>query len=194
MTIHRPPMPCPPQWQPDDCGCGDGWGNIQQCWNEIEQLKLLLSEVISSMGPIPLTGVTDGSNAKPGEVGEFFHAEANVAYGAYPAVTNTTVSVTVVPPGDWDLWASFNTQGGVGLILVNLAPAPSGISNQMIGFGTFGTVGAMSYEGAVLINMSARGNFTVPTLLPFSVHIDNSQDTGLLAGSGIMMVEGRRRR
>lgn len=187
MPICRP-QPAPwsytPNWsgcqpspypQPSSCGCG-------------------CPPAAPLFGPI--MGVTDGSNAGPGQVGEFLGGQVGFSYAAYPSITNQTVSLTVIPPGDWDLWAWIWLSTATSGAFFGLDPAPTGISNNMAGLNTFAGAGALDNlsEQILLLGAQARGSFSVPTLLPFVVIIDQSGATGLPAGTGELAFNARRRR
>lgn len=166
-----PPSPCPPQW-----GC-------QPC------PPLPVPPLTG-----PIVGVTDGSDAAPGQVGEFIKASSGFSYSASPVVTTSSLSVIIVQPGDWDLWAfisGMTTNFGGAAFYLN--PVPTGMSNNL---GTVNGIGSSSLveQNATVVSAMARGLFSVPTLLAFTVTIDQSNTTGILAGSGQLSVEGRRRR
>jgi hypothetical protein len=66
----------------------------------------------------PQKGVTDGSNAAPGEVGEFLQAVIST-YVQLPTGTNTLVGSLVLPPGDWDARAAWRVgAGGMGSAII----------------------------------------------------------------------------
>lgn len=203
----RPCPPCPPT----PPSCFSAIAKADACWDQSKAMYEFLSKVITdifkcnpelipspppSAGSGPITGVTDGSNAAAGEVGEYIGAITQISFAAYPQRTQTTVSPLVVQPGDWDLWASLYCSTEFGSVWFNLVPTPAGISNNLAGGNALGiTTGVAQAELlAVVIGQSARGNFTVPTLLPFQVTIDQSADAALLAGTAYLQVEGRRRR
>lgn len=135
--------------------------------------------------PTPLLGVTDGSDAAPGIVGEFLMNNATIPYGAYPALTQVTVSTLVVPPGDWLMFASMSLSSASRNAFYFLSPLPTGASNAMsAGMWTSNASG----DAVFLVSSPARGSFSVPTLLPFSVTI-NQADPGLPAGNASLGVE-----
>jgi hypothetical protein len=73
--------------------------------------------------PVPVasrTGVTDGSNAAAGEIGEYLAAASGSV--ALTTGVQTNIISLVLTPGDWDLWGelrmaatagSLNLQGGI---------------------------------------------------------------------------------
>jgi hypothetical protein len=52
----------------------------------------------------PIPGVTNGSAAAAGQVGEYLTASANVTGGMYGQTNGTVVSLALTA-GDWDVWA-----------------------------------------------------------------------------------------
>jgi hypothetical protein len=62
-------------------------------------------------GPVPMIGVTDGSNAAVGNVGEFMQAILLATAGGtvLSSTSKSIVSITLTP-GDWDVWGA----GGIG--------------------------------------------------------------------------------
>lgn len=181
---------CPP---PGWCPPTSGWA---WCWCPPQQCPPVPP---SPLPPPPLSGpiigVTDGSSAAPGQVGEYISSSTSIAYAAYPAVTTQVVSALVVQPGDWDLWATMSMSTSFGGALFNLSPIPAGISDDLAAINA--VTAAMTATAAEFNSLNAqavRGNFSVPTLLAFNVNINQSFTSGLLAGTATLKVRGRRRR
>ena len=63
-----------------------------------DQLALLVQQIAAIK-----TGVTDGSDAAPGEIGEFMSANGT---GPIPTATPIDVVSLVLPAGDWDVSGS----------------------------------------------------------------------------------------
>jgi hypothetical protein len=163
-----------------------------QCWQDIAQFQQFLQCMLSQMGPIPLQGVTDGSDAKPGYIGEFITANATMSFAAGVSTT-TTLSVVVMSPGDWDISTFCGVTTPFGLVYYVLSPIPAGMSNDMAT--QVGETSAVGVESLAYISgQPARGSFSVPTLLPFSVRVDQSNPAGLLAGQLQFHLQARRRR
>jgi hypothetical protein len=164
-----------------------------RCWQQIAQFKALVRHVLTEMGPIPLQGVTDGSNAQPGDIGEYLQGNAQLNYAAYPTNTLGNVAPLVIPPGDWDIWSSASTTTAFGTVIFYLNPLPTGISNAMEGLsGAVDTATATTQLNAVFSGQMARGSFTVPTLMNFAVEVAQSSDAALLAGQFALRLEARR--
>lgn len=195
-----------PMRHPPGCTCGcqnwgcdsPGWGqDLMQCWDQINQLKCIIKQIMAEVGgPIrtgPIRGVVDGSDARPGDVGEYFSASVTLAYAA-GVNTQTTLSPTVVQPGDWDLWSTMEFSTITGYVQFQLSPQPVGMSHDLRGqTGQFVTETGEGQANTV-IGRTGRGSFSVPTLLPFSVQIDQGIGAGQPAGTAYLVVEGRRRR
>jgi hypothetical protein len=150
------------------------------------------SSSTSTIGPI--IGVVDGSDAAPGEVGEFLTATGSFAYAAGTAtgVTSTgTIALLNMPPGDWDFTVSANFSTLITSALFNLSPIPTGMSNEMFGLNGNFTVGGE--ETVIIIGQSARGSFAVTTMLTFNVQVYQAA-VALPAGTMTMRIEARRRR
>ena len=164
----------------------------------MNQFKEMLWQVIEDMGPLALTGVPDGSNAKAGEVGEFVRGQAAVNFAAH-VVTTSTVSPLVVPPGDWDLFGIVTVSTPIGLLYVATNPPPAGLSDWMTAQeGVLGVPQTAPFSGGAttgdLTLNTVRGSFTVPTVLSFSVTVNQTADPALVAGTINVIVSGRRRR
>jgi len=111
---HRPP-PQPPS-------CFSELARLGQCYDDVQQMKKILGKVITDLlkndptitqsiidsiqqsgTSVPLLGVTDGSSAQPGQVGEIIQGSAtNVAFN--PGGVSYVAPLTL-PPGDWNVQA-----------------------------------------------------------------------------------------
>jgi hypothetical protein len=150
------------------------------------------SSSTSTIGPI--IGVVDGSDAAPGEVGEFLTGGGSFNYAAGSAAGVTTtgqLDLLNMPPGDWDFTVSAAFSTLITSALFRLNPQPTGVSNQM--FGLNGNFTMAGEETSIIIGQSARGSFAVTTLMSFEVQV--YQGTAALpAGLMTMRIEARRRR
>jgi hypothetical protein len=159
-----------------------------QCWQDISQFQQFLMAMLSQIGPYPVQGVTDGSNAAPGMIGEWVAMAANFNI---PTASQLGLAVTVgvLSPGDWTCFAYANTSVVVSDLSFRLVPVPAGFSNSMDG-----AVG--SFPGmlnATIVGPPARASITVPTLVAFGLNT-NTSAAGPTAGTGIMNFEARRSR
>lgn len=95
-------------------------------------------------------GVTDGSNASPGQLGEFLSAAVQVG-NAIPATTNVIMDVVTlsVPPGDWDLF---------GQVCTNIASGGHAQNGYAWMSTTSATVPATIFGAAHQIGGIASGN------------------------------------
>jgi hypothetical protein len=141
-----------------------------------------------SSGPItgPIIGITDGSNAAPGDVGEFISSTTILnnntpisGYGAGAVVPSATITLT---PGDWQI------DGNIGAALPYVASdptqaiVPNGYWGAMIAVG--GTMRNESVQwfpfcyttSSIYNRMSAgsvRANVTVNTDVSICIHAAN---------------------
>jgi hypothetical protein len=181
-----PPWPTHPIWPPENpcqcggdpnrctCGCHGGGSpgqcqsDIFQCWSQVEMLKKIVADIIGEIGgPIktgPIQGVTDGSNAQPGEVGEYYQNIMNVNFNSGTQTQN--VAAGVLPPGDWDAYAMFIADLALSTAAFYLVPQPAGVSHNM---GGVWNVGSPTVAQITANASPARANLVVPTLFNFSL-------------------------
>lgn len=127
--------------------------------------------------------------------GAFNQYESDINYAAFPTVTMLNVTVATIQPGDWDMTVSLGPQGGsLSAVDFFLSPVPTGVSNSMRGtlFLVDATGTAVGINDSVVDGQSARGNFTVPTPLTFSVRLDNSGISGSGASFARLVLTTRR--
>lgn len=219
---HAPPPGCGPWSGPGPGGGGwpfwGYWGfRLRNAWRDIKFLQKVVHDIVNDMvddgliapGPnAPTTGpgsgtgtttgvkgVTDGSDAAPGMVGEFMKGQVDIAFGGYPQITQTTVSPLVLSPGDWDIRAAMSFTVPINVGSFQLSPIPTGVSNSMIGAIGVSDPTAWAMQNALsLIGKTARGSVSVPTLLPFSIYISQLGLTTMTAGTATLFVEARRMR
>lgn len=98
--------PCPP---------GPGWD-----WNWRPPLGALRG---------PIIGVTDGSIARPGEVGEYLYAVSTITITAAQSGISQFVAPLVVPPGDWTCTLVAGAQFLMTGFNASLDPIPAGVRN-----------------------------------------------------------------
>jgi hypothetical protein len=91
-----------------------GTYNFTTAWYTFFQ-SLLGYVSTGPIGPIPLTGVIDGSAAAAGSVGEYLSSIKTVS-GGVAIVSNTTTQITslTLTAGDWDLWGEVVFDNPVG--------------------------------------------------------------------------------
>lgn len=136
-------------------------------------------EVLPASAIPPLKGVTDGSDAAPGVVGEYIFS--NIARGAGPALANgvtaniTSISLTA---GDWDLTAvaaasptTSITQlsGAISQVSITLPPFPTNGLSLLLQGVTYGgdafctPAGRISLAATTTIYLVTQVFFTGPT-------------------------------
>lgn len=161
-----------------------------------------LTTVINQQIAASKIGVTDGSNALPGQIGEFFMTDIAVPFDAYPAVTDTIAPLVSVPAGDWDMRMNMDTSSGgptptpiaVGAFSSWIDSPPAGLSNQLT-MVQYPFVAGMTADSIVALNSCvARGSFSQSTPLSVRVVVNQSSDPLLLGGQVFMHFEARRMR
>lgn len=150
--------------------------------------KALVDGIVASGSNIPLIGVTNGTTAQPGQVGEYVQFEVAVPYTTAPQTQSVTMGV--LQPGDWDVWqfSSFTTY--VTGAQFNLAPEPAGFSHVMFGASEASGTGTV---GIVVVCSAARALISVPTLVVFSL-TTNGTAPGPTPGTAEMFFCARRAR
>lgn len=155
------------------------------------------SSSTSTIGPI--IGVVDGSDAAPGEVGEFLTANGTFNYSAGTDGFGTTstghITLINMPPGDWDMWLSAMFTTLITSAAFFLDPFPvTGVSNRMFGLnGNFTTGTTGGGITTTIVGPNARGSFAVNTPLVFEVQVFQL-GASLPAGVMNLHFEARRRR
>jgi hypothetical protein len=102
MSGRAPPSPviAPTSGTPEQ--------RLQQVADAISQTNNMVQRLQSQMAQSG--GVTDGSDAKPGEIGEFIFANRTTALSVGIATTTDLTSITL-SPGDWDVTGAVSFQG-----------------------------------------------------------------------------------
>jgi hypothetical protein len=204
MSGNVAPWPRP---APQSPSCFSELAQLGQCYNQVQWLTNLLTEIVTDIittdtavqqaivdaivatgSNVPLIGVTNGSDAAPGQVGEFVQTYQTLNL---PDGQNTqNFSGMVLQPGDWDVWAwCYPTAWCDSLYFFLTNGAPPGFSNGIFGQVISGTSPPTSWTAAVVISPACRALISVPTLLPFTL-ITNAQS----AQTAVFQLEARRRR
>jgi hypothetical protein len=105
-------------------------------------------------------GVTDGSEAAPGEVGEYIvqRVPAGTTYPGYQVISLATINLS---PGDWDLSAFAYTTTAVGLYY-----SMDNLATNVLRGGTY-----LIFSSNAVGNFSGiRFNLTQPAIIDFSVY------------------------
>lgn len=194
-----PPPGCAPN------PCFDA-ASLLQCYCDIQATSQLISKIVQNLlatdpaftqaivdaiaksgSNIPLVGVTNGSDAQPGQVGEWVQFAVPATYTAIPQTQ--ILSLGVLQPGDWDIWANILVSTAVGWIECFLDPQPAGVSDSL--FSVMGELSA-GQEGVRLTSVVARASISVPTL--FAMQVQTNNINGTVAGNMIVTLDARRMR
>jgi hypothetical protein len=191
---------------PSPPSCFSELAAMNACYDSVQMMEQILAKVMTDLvtnntavqqaiveaiaasgSNVPLIGVTNGSDAQPGQVGEWFFQQQNITVTGVQSQT-TMVSVTL-QPGDWDFWAEMAVGVFVNDVQFVLSPAPAGVSdNQQAILATApGTV-----EAIWLVGPTSRLSSSVPVLLPYQVMFNTLAAAS--AGGATMIFKARRRR
>lgn len=141
----------------------------------------------------PIVGVTDGSDAAPGQVGEYVTAQASRTYPASPSNTTSSVSVMVIQPGDWDIYAMLQATNYIDGLVFTPATPIVGLGPTLQGSMVSAADTAAAISEYPIVTGMARGNFAVPTLMAMNVQVV-MQTAGLVAGTAYLTMWARRMR
>lgn len=156
-----PVVPLPPA---NEAPIGEK-GQHSQAWGEFFQKNSdLLNELTKGMRLVGI-GITDGSDADPGHIGEVLTASGSVSLSAFSMATVATLSLTA---GDWDVvgQVTFNITGstasrfGVGF--------DGGFTTQMIVTVPTGSGVWQLSGGPVRRNVTATTSVALSALCGFS--------------------------
>lgn len=152
-------------------------GSIQEQLVGINAAQTLSNKILN----IPdIVGVTNGSNANTGSVGEIL--ESTVLVGAAVSLTsNVAANITTIAltPGDWDIWGNialspggsttYNSVSGWINIVSATAPTIPGQGAYFIHNNTFTTgAGAVFPVGVIRLNPSNSTNLYLSTRIVFA--------------------------
>jgi|SRR5215472_5404964 len=194
------PMFQPKSW-PQPPSCFSQLASLNACYDSIQMMEQILSKVITDLvtndpavqqaiveaiaksgSNVPLIGVTNGSSAQPGQVGEVLTGTANMSLVAGNQTLN--VAPMTLPPGDWDVQA-----------YAEIAVLCDGASFVTTFTPVVGQLGgwlftSTTYSGIEVVSPVAQVSIAVPTLLTFAVTVN----AVTAAGNGTLNVLARRRR
>lgn len=149
----------------------------------------IIAAIEKSGSNLPLIGVTNGSDAQPGQVGEFVTFSV---FAPYPtSELQQTIVAGVLQPGDWNVWAWTAYSTYVTGALMNLNPQPPGFFDTMTAqiYAGSGT----DEQGLVVVAPMTQASLSVPTLVSFGV-LTNANGAGVAAGNVYLYVRARRMR
>jgi hypothetical protein len=120
-------------------------------------------------GPTNLVGVTNGSNAAAGQVGEY--RSQVIPVGSAIGVTNGTLATIFalsLTPGDWDVWAEFWTNPSGNIIVVFSAminTTQTAITSPSDGTGISQLAGGLTLGQSILPVVRVRQSLTATTTI-----------------------------
>lgn len=145
---------------------------------------------LSSLAPIK--GVTDGSEAPAGDVGEYLVA-ANAPGVTLPTNVPKTIASLDLTPGDWDIWGTVDFRPAAGVSPNGITAAISTTTDAlptdtdlMTGVGVLNMFTMPSFTSGqrqVLMTGTCRSNSATP-LTVYLVGQTTLGGTGLLTGKG----------
>jgi len=206
------PMFQPKSW-PQPPSCFSELAGLNACYDSIQMMEQILAKVVCDLATnnasfaqclveaiaksgsnVPLIGVTNGTDAQPGQVGEFVEFNVNATYPA--TVPNTqTLSMGVLQPGDWDVYSFFGTLNATGGVVFQALPQPTGFSSNMYGVNIqLGTPADPNVFGGQVFGEYARALISVPTLIAIQLQTNVTASAASTSTTGYMVVSARRRR
>lgn len=152
---------------------------LNQCYDDIQMMEKILTKVITNLiqtdpalvasivaaiaasgSNVPLIGVTNGADAQPGQVGQWVQFEANIPFPV--GQQQTAVSLGVLQPGDWDVWAWSNLTAPMSYAQFWLSPVPPGFSSDVSGWVT-----GNADENAKVIAPVGRALISEPSVIAY---------------------------
>lgn len=187
MTTTTPPPPLPWPYPPGGIpGCappGCPPSSLMQCYCDVQNASAFISAIMidainnnpavtqaiiaaiqASGSNIPLIGVTNGTPAQAGQVGEYVQILQAVPYTSAQAQVQS-VTMGILQPGDWLAWCSMGTTTLTSGLYMFLNPQPVGFT------GTFANelAGAGMAAATALIGPPCQALVSVPTLVVLQI-------------------------
>ena len=161
---------------------------IDQINNNPAVVQAIIAAIEKSGSNLPLIGVTNGTAAQPGQVGEWILFQA---HAAYPATFVAPIPVTMgsLPPGDWDLYSYVQMSSFINDVIWQYLPVPPGWSDA--GQTTVADQGANLSLRTPGVPVQALTS--VPSLVAMQLQV-NTLGPGSSAGTATIYVACRRRR
>lgn len=173
------PWPMPPGGFPAGCCPPGGMDALLQCYCDVQSATAFISKVVQDLAAndpvfqqslvdaivasgsnIPLIGVTNGTPAQPGQVGEYVSYHLQPTFAA-TANQSQPVTMGVLQPGDWQVWSTLSTSVVTTGSNMVLNPVPPGFSSSL----EQQLAGAASGLTTVLLGGPAQALISVPTLV-----------------------------
>lgn len=151
-------------------------------------VQAIIAAIEASGSSLPLLGVTNGEPAAVGQVGEF---EVLTASQTYPATAGTYQPVTmgILQPGDWDIWAYVRPSTPMDWISISINPLPAGVYDSL---SCVASSGDAPLQYFTLVSPATRALLSLPTLFVLNMGTDNT--TGGTGGTASLALAARRRR
>lgn len=180
------PWPQPGVWPMPNAmaGCCPP-SNLMQCYCDIQNATAFICAVMvdcintnpavaqamidaiqKSGSNLPLLGVTNGTPAQPGQVGEFIRMFQQAPYVA--TGTQTTVTMGVLQPGDWLVWSLMGTSTLVTGTFMVLNPIPVGFADSLVQELAGTAMGAAT----ALVGGPTQALISVPTLVAIQINVN----------------------
>lgn len=176
---------------PAGCCPPGGLDNLMQCWCDVQAAQsficammiqciqqnpavtaAIIAAIEASGSSLPLIGVTNGTDAQPGQVGEWVRLTNSFTV---PGGNNTTViNMGVLQPGDWDCWAWLGMQMVLNDASFALNPVPAGFSDTLTQSLAVTNTSSVTW----LLAFPVRALISVPSLLAFNVTTGNPGAAG----------------
>lgn len=205
------PMPMPSMWGgggslpwgPGCCPPG-GMDALMKCYCDVQAataficsvmvqcvqtnpavVQAIIAAIENSGSSLPTLGVTNGAEAQAGQVGEFvaFSQQINFPAGG---VAQTSVSLGILQPGDWDVWAYMGMSVDFVSLYFAISPQPAGFDYTLVGASSSPTT---TPEYQTVVSPVGRALTSVPSPIVFSVSINAT-----VAGFATMNFIARRAR
>lgn len=199
-------IPFPLPWGQTGCCPPGGMDALMKCYCDIQQASAFIGQIMldqinnnpaiiaaiiagieASGSSLPTIGVTNGTPAQPGQVGEWFSMSQTITV---PTTSQTVpVSMGILPPGDWTCFM----QAGAGVFVTDLqfilAPQPAGFSGNMSAI----MASSAGVEAVTVISPTVEALISVPTLVVFNIST-NTIGSGPSSGPVVAVFAARRAR
>jgi len=192
--IHHWKPPARPTPQPPSCF--SELARLNQCYDDVQAMKQILSKVISDLmandpavvqsiidaiqshtggATVPLVGSTDGSLAQPGQVGEFILQTSTGSLTVDTGTQTVGLSAMVLPPGDFDVqaWVDYGTTCNGGYF----SPINTGTAIVQGNLGAWSVAGTPQV-GILISSAIAQVVTKEPTLLVWNLSSVNVTNAG----------------
>jgi len=136
-------------------------------------------------------GVTDGSQAAAGQVGEYFQSSTNYTF-TVAADEHHLVTAGILTAGDWQCTANVSPGAWLKGLAFQLSPQPAGFSTTMNGVAGDMSAATVSTSLAIVAGTPARALLTAQTTVVFDVRTNFLAAGG--SGTGSLTFAARRMR